>query len=104
MPEQSENVENAIDSDDDVPQLPENFMLECSNEDCPGDDDSFTILIEHELQRKQDVEEEASETHLKQTNVRVIICDHCRVPTYGEPIVAEDREQQTTEGPITEEG
>lgn len=98
MARDSENVEHQIEEQGDVPQIPEDHMLRCPSDDCPGDDDDFSIVIEHELQRKQDVEAQEAENLWKESSISVIMCNNCRTVMLGDNVAGGMANNQSEEG------
>ena len=81
---ESENAQQQIEDIEDLDQI--DHLLECPNEDCPGDNESFTIIVEHEFKRKQDPESGNIENHWKGSTLNVIMCDTCRAVSIGDTI------------------
>lgn len=80
--ESSDNVEKQIDDPEEVPGLTDEDFFECPNPDCPGDDEEFTLFIQHEIKRHQDQDNSEVDATWQGAEVEAIVCDGCRKIVY----------------------
>lgn len=74
--------ETEIEEPEEAPGVPDDEMLHCINPDCRHDDEEFLITVEHQLRRRQDLENETAEADLEDTSIEMIMCAGCKTPVY----------------------